>query len=86
MLVDSFFLAHGITFTQVVTNPGGIGELTLIAGAVPEAGAFLLFGTVGLATLVIRQRGRHGRGRTRLATAKNSGNLKTQRRLRHADN
>lgn len=39
LVVDPYFTAHGITFTQLVTNPSGPGDLTLLATGVPEAGA-----------------------------------------------
>jgi hypothetical protein len=60
MNVDSFFAAHGIAFTQVVTNPGGAGDLTLhaISVAVPEASAGLFASAAGLVALVTSSIGR----------------------------
>lgn len=51
------FLSHGITFTSVITNPTGAGNLTLRATAVPEVGAFvglLVSGVLALGAVKLR--------------------------------
>lgn len=50
ILIDPFFTSHGVTFTAVITNPTGSGNLTLraVATAVPEVGAFVGVGTLAL--------------------------------------
>jgi hypothetical protein len=53
MIVDSFYLSQGISFTQVITNASGIGDLTLVAVAVPEVSAiWLLTLAVGTSTAI----------------------------------
>lgn len=51
VVVAPYFASHGITFTSVINNPTGTGNLTLraVATAVPEVGAFVL---LALATFV----------------------------------
>lgn len=44
--IDSHFTLHGITFQQIITNPTGAGNLTLVA--IPEPSAFLFLGVVSL--------------------------------------
>lgn len=44
VVLDSQFTVNGITFEQIITNPSGAGNLTLVA--VPEPSAFLFLGLV----------------------------------------
>lgn len=46
-MVDPFFTSQGINFTQQINNPGGPGNLTLIA--IPDASSKLLMSAVGAA-------------------------------------
>lgn len=76
LAVDSYFTSQGISFTQVVTNPTGAGDLTLktIAVAVPEASslAFLSLAAIGALGASARAAWNSGRmplGRTDLLNA-----------------
>ncbi len=51
LVVDSFFTDNSITFQQVITSPSGEGNITLIAVAIPEPGAFWLVGAVAAMAL-----------------------------------
>ena len=44
VVLDAQFTVNGITFEQIITNPSGAGNLTLVA--VPEPSAFLYLGLV----------------------------------------
>lgn len=61
--IDPHFTTNGVTFKQQITNPGGPGDLTLVAVAVPEANAWLLTGVV--ATTGLRRLGRCRSAQTR---------------------
>ncbi len=51
--VDPFFGTNDIGFQAIITNPGGVGDLTL--RAVPEPASFVLLGLGGLAVLAQRR-------------------------------
>ena len=48
VVVNSFYTDKGITFDTVYTGLAGVGSLTLVATAVPEASAFLAVGLLGV--------------------------------------
>ncbi len=56
VVIDTHFTLNGITFEQIISNPTGMGSLTLVAVAVPEPGAFWFLSAVGGLVLTVTKK------------------------------